>query len=341
MAIAQPDIPASTETGTLEIMHLKRYWAKMMAKRKGLLNQGDYPEEWSTDKTLLSVLNIGLEQTVRYLYAEAPSFDEFEAWILVVNSGNLDSEKIELFNKFIASENTSLETDGEPRVLSEADLDFWEENGYVIVRNAISAEDCRNTLEAVCSFLEADLNDPSTWYNGHPAKQGIMVQLFQHEMLEKNRRSPRLRKAFEQVWGRKDIWVSADRVGFNPPETNRWKFPGPYLHWDVSLDLPIPFATQGILYLTDTAANQGAFTLVPGFQHRIEDWLHSLPPDASPREQDLYALGATPIAANAGDFIIWHQALPHGSSPNTSQVPRIVQYINYLPLVTPESKKWV
>ncbi|WP_220472639.1 phytanoyl-CoA dioxygenase family protein [Spirosoma foliorum] len=37
------------------------------------------------------------------------------------------------------------------------------------------------------------------------------------------------------------------------------------------------------------------------------------------------------IAANAGDFIIWHQALPHGSSPNRSREPRFVQYINYAP----------
>ncbi|HYG14434.1 MAG TPA: phytanoyl-CoA dioxygenase, partial [Bacteroidia bacterium] len=196
MATAQPTIPPSSEVGSLGVMHLKRYWAKAMAKRCGTLQQGDLPEEWNTDKTLLSVLGLGLEQTTRYLYVEAPSFTEFEVWILEVNSGGLNTAQIELFNKFISSENTGFATREEPPVLTEADLTFWQENGYVIVRNAISAEDCRKTLEAVCSFLEVDINDPSTWYHAHPAKQGIMVQLFQHEMLEKNRRSTRLRRAF-------------------------------------------------------------------------------------------------------------------------------------------------
>jgi ectoine hydroxylase-related dioxygenase (phytanoyl-CoA dioxygenase family) len=91
----------------------------------------------------------------------------------------------------------------------------------------------------------------------------------------------------------------------------------------------------------DTAEDQGAFTLVPGFHNRIENWLNNLAPGTNPREQDLYALGAKPIAANAGDFIIWHQALPHGSSPNTALLPRFVQYINYEPLDMQESGEWI
>jgi ectoine hydroxylase-related dioxygenase (phytanoyl-CoA dioxygenase family) len=135
------------------------------------------------------------------------------------------------------------------------------------------------------------------------------------------------------LWQKKNIWMNNDRVGFNPPETASWKFPGPDLHWDCSLELPIPFGLQGILYLSDTAADQGAFTLVPGFQHRLESWLNSLPPGADPRQQDLHALGSTPITGEAGDFIIWQQALQHGSSPNTSTQPRFVQYINYQPVM--------
>ena len=147
--------------------------------------------------------------------------------------------------------------------------------------------------------------------------------------------------AFEDLWRRKDIWVNTDRVGFNPPETELYKFRGPRLHWDISIKPPVPFATAGILYLADTAENQGAFTLVPGFHNRVEEWLGSLPPGANPRSQDLYALGPKPIAANAGDFIIWHQALPHGSSPNTSALPRFVQYINYEPADNADVRPWL
>ena len=168
-----------------------------------------------------------------------------------------------------------------------------------------------------------------------------MVQLFQHAILEKNRSTDKIRKAFEEVWGRTDLWLNADRVGFNPPETDSYKFPGPKLHWDTSINLPFPFGTQGILYLADTAENQGAFTLVPGFQHQIEGWLNGLPPGANPRQQNLYALGPKPIAANAGDFILWHHILPHGSSPNTAALPRFVQYINYAPADEKEDEVWL
>ncbi|MNE39994.1 Phytanoyl-CoA dioxygenase (PhyH) [compost metagenome] len=112
------------------------------------------------------------------------------------------------------------------------------------------------------------------------------------------------------------------------------------MHWDVSLDLPIPFGLQGLLYLSDTQANQGAFTLVPGFHNRIDSWINSLPAGSNPRNQDLHQLGSMPVVANAGDFIIWHQALPHGSSPNTSNRPRLVQYINYSPIDAEIKMEW-
>ena len=83
--------------------------------------------------------------------------------------------------------------------------------------------------------------------------------------------------------------------------------------------------------MTDTPPEQGAFTLVPGFHRRIEDWIKSLPPGADPRSQDMHALGSQPIGGRAGDLVIWHQALPHGSRPNRGTRPRMVQYINMFP----------
>jgi hypothetical protein len=334
------DLAPSTETGRIGIMHLKRYWNKAMARRSGALSQQSHEDEWNLDITLLSALGLGLEQTIKYLFIESPAFEQFEDWVLDVNGGTIASERIAGFNQLVASNKQLNAHAAINNVLTEQDLDFWNTNGYVIIRNAVSKEDCNSTIDLICDFLSIDKHDPSTWYHPHPARQGIMVQLFQHPLLEKNRRSPKIRAAYEQLWGRTDLWMNTDRVSFNPPETDAWHFPGPRLHWDVSLDLPIPFGLQGLLYLSDTEASQGAFTLVPGFQHKIAGWINSLPPGADPRTQDLQALGAKPIAANAGDFILWHQALPHGSSPNTSTRPRIVQYINYLPVDGEIKEKW-
>ena len=333
-------VPACTETGKLNIMQLKRYWWKSMAKKAGTIDQNAFEEEWPADVMMLSILGLGLEQTIRYVFNEHHEFEDFEEWILGLNNGYISPERIKEFNDQLTGKPAPI-TDGVPNVLTEADMAHWDEHGYVILKGAVPKDDCEKTVELICKYLEIDRNDPATWYKHHKDRQGIMVQLFQHEQLQKNRDSTFIRQAYEQLWSRKDILVNTDRVGFNPPETETYKFPGPKLHWDVSLAMPMPFGTQGILYLADTAANQGAFTLIPGFNNTLESWLKSLPPGANPRTQDLYALNPLPIAAEAGDFILWHQALPHGSSPNTHHLPRFVQYINYQPIDPEIRTEWI
>ena len=318
----------STQTSSLGLMHLKRFWSKVMLKRTNQLNEGIWEQEWQLDKTLLSVLGLGLEQTLTYVFQYAPAFEEFEKWI-IATSGIPAVEQVHKFNSLL--NDTPAINQALPTVLSNEEIAFWEENGYLVLKNAVPKADCEATVNVICDFLNIKRNDANTWHGPHTSRQGIMVQLFQHPLLQKNRQSAFIRMAYEQLWKRSDLWVSTDRVGFNPPETDTWKFPGPDLHWDCNLDQPIPFNLQGILYLADTAPDQGAFTLVPGFHNRITEWLLSLPEGTNPRTENLHALGSLPIAANAGDFIIWHQALPHGSRPNTSSKPRFVQYINYQP----------
>jgi hypothetical protein len=298
-----------------------------------------FTEEWRTDTTLLSVLGLGLEQTTQYLFQYAPAFDEFESWILST-IGQLDQDKVMQFNA-VFSEETAFNNDlNEDKLLTVEDQEFWQQNGYLVVRDAVSKVDCDETIQALCDFIGINRYDSNTWYNHHIARQGIMVQFFQHPSIEKNRKAWKIKKAFEELWNRTDLWVNADRVGFNPPQTKNYQFQGPRLHWDVSINPPIQFGTQGILYLADTAENQGAFTVVPGFQNRIEDWLNSLPAGTNPHAEDLYTLGTKPIAANAGDFIIWHHILPHGGSPNTATLPRFVQYVNYAPIDENKSEAW-
>ncbi len=218
-------------------------------------------------------------------------------------------------------------------VFSKEDLEFWEENGYVIVREAVPLENCHAAQQAVWDFLEMDGDNPDSWYPSDPPRRGIMVEIYQHQALWNNRQYPRLHQAFSEIWRTDKLWVSFDRASMNPPERDDWKFPGPYLHWDMSLDdMPVRLKVQGVLYLADTPGNQGAFTCIPGFHRKLETWLKSLPSDTDPRRlvRD-YQEEAVPIAGNAGDLVIWHSALPHGSSPNSAERPRMAQYITMSP----------
>lgn len=337
-------LAAATESGLLGVFWLKRLWSRAMAARRGVVAPVSRHER-RLDYLVIHALGVGLEQTTTHLGREAPSFDAFERWI-VATGGGVAPEQIARINAAVMGADPPPQTArwlaavaASAPVLSADDLRFWEEHGYVVLHDAVPSETLDAAAQALWEHLGADPDDPDTWYGGND--HGIMVQYFQHPAFADIRRSPRIHKAFAQLWGTADLWPTTDRVGFNPPERDGFMFPGPRLHWDVSVKTPIPLSTAGILYLTDTPPEQGAFTLVPGFQRWGESWLKQLPPGADPRLQDLYALGPRPIGGRAGDLVIWHQALPHGASPNRGTRPRMVQYVNLFPTYYQEQDEWI
>lgn len=324
-------LPPDAERGALQVPHLKRCWARWMASRQGLVHEGAHEEAHRT-QIVLAALGVGLEQTLHYVLRQAPEFAAFEDWI-VRTAGAPDTTTVARIQALVeggpapeAALQLQARIDAMEPVLNADDLAHWDAHGYVVVRHAVCEADSAAAAQAVWDAVRADPADVESWYAHAP--RNIMVQLFQHRAFEVNRRSLRIHKAFAQLWGTADLWRSTDRCGFNPPERPGHPYGGQGMHWDVSLQQPIPFATQGILYLTDTPPEQGALTLVPGFHRTVGDWLARLPAGADPRQQDLHALGPTPIGAHAGDLVIWHQALPHGPSPNRGTLPRLVQYIN-------------
>jgi hypothetical protein len=326
-------LAAPTDVGVLGVYHLKRLWSRVTAGLQGQFAQGS-GDEAHLDSLVIQAVGLGLEQAMQY-FASRPTFEAFERWI-VATTGGISPSQVARINAAVvgaaAPEDAARwieAVEKNPPVLLDDDLAFWETNGYVVVHDAVSPAACAAAARAIWEHVGADPDDPESWYCRRD--HGIMVQYFQHPAFEANRRSPRIHKAFAQLWGTADLWVSTDRVGFNVPERPGWMFPGPDLHFDVSLAQPIPFDTGGILYLTDTPPEQGAFTCVPGFQHRVGEWLAGLPPGANPRQQDLHALGSQPIGGRAGDLVIWHQALPHGSRPNRGTRPRLVQYVRWYP----------
>lgn len=315
-------------TGAVGVPRLKEYWSRRMSNTPAA-----NAVEWRKDKLMTDGLGVGLEQIARYL-AVPRSFDELERWILELNGGKL--RRIDRLNAALSNLPYDSETqrwlkdiDAAAPVLSAHDLQSWDEQGFVVLHDAISAEQCRAAAALVYESVDASPDDPGTWYRRRNT-QGIMVQIFQDPRLEPGRTSPRIQKAFAQLWGTADLFPTTDRCGFNPPETTAFRFPGPHLHWDTELTPPVAFGTASILYLTDTEPDQGAFTCVPGFHRRIDRWLRDLPPDGDPMAHIPWQ-EARPIPGRAGDLVIWHDALPHGSRPNRASRPRIVQYINMYP----------
>ena len=314
------------ETGITEEADAVLYslWERTQHQNNKAATGGKATGNWEEEIKLLEQLGKGMEETIRYLYIQQPAYESFVEWLDMGKSSTGEVEE-------------RMEED----VLTADDLDFWNENGYIVVRNAITRKQAADTADAIWQHLGASPADPATWYKPHEDMRGLMVTFYHHPTLEANRKSPRIRRAYEQVYGTTDIRRNMDKVSFNPPENHNYAFMGSPLHWDTSLQLPIPFRLQGLLYLTDTDAVNGAFHCVPGFHNSIGDWMAGLPENVDPRSEAIATLEPIPVTGNAGDFVIWHQALPHCATANKGNTPRLVQYFTYLRNDTPEQEVWI
>ena len=314
----------ANETGTLGVIYLRRYWSRITGARLGVRDIAADPE---ADNILLAGLRIGIRETVDFLMTAVPSFDAFEEWVLAKNGGSFDPLIVERLNGALRGDGAfTLESILAEPVLSPADLAHWDEQGYVVVRQVVSGEQCQAALAAVLDHARISMDDQDSWY-----KDGIWIPLAHHRALWANRDSPRIHTAFAQIWGRGDLWMNVDVCGVNPPEREGYRFQGTPLHWDMPLAPPFRFGTQAILYLTDVAADQGAFSCVPGFHHKLEAWLDGLPAGSDPHAVARKELTPVPIAGSAGDLIIWNHALPHQALPNRASLPRVAQYLNMFP----------
>jgi hypothetical protein len=336
-ATDQSDIAATAETGALGVVYLKRFWARKMAARKGGDPGATTPFEMCADNVLLAGLKLGVRETLDFLMTTAPSFDAFETWVLAKNVGSIEPARVRRLNGALLGDGSfALESILAEPVLSSADLAFWDEHGFVVVKQAVSAEHSLAAVQAIYEYAGMDASRQDSWYTSD-----IWIPLAHHPALWANRNAPRIHTAFSQLWQRDDLWMNVDVCGVNPPLRPDRNFRGTPLHWDMSLAPPIRLGTQAMLYLTDTALDQGAFSCVPGFHRRLDDWLKRQPDGADPRAQALKELEAMPIAGEAGDLIIWHQALPHGATPNRASLPRVVQYLNMFPSQYEVNAQWI
>ncbi len=328
---------AHSDCGTLGVFGLKRLWKQYVRATDCGTRQPPNAAEIRADSVLLAGLRLGIRETLDFLTIAAPSFEQFEAWVLARNGGNMEPERVQRLNAALRGEGAfALESVLSEPVLSQDDLAFWDEQGYVVVKKAVSAKACSAAIDAIFSYARMSPHEPDSWYRAN-----IWIPLAHHPALWQNRNSPRIHTAFAQIWGRRDLWMNVDVCGVNPPLRPGYAFQGTPLHWDMTLAPPICFGTQAILYLSDTAADQGAFSCVAGCHRWLGQWLEQIPASENPRDVARQELQATPVAGQAGDLVIWHHALPHAATPNLGSFPRVVQYLNMFPSEFEVNPTWV
>jgi ectoine hydroxylase-related dioxygenase (phytanoyl-CoA dioxygenase family) len=227
------------------------------------------------------------------------------------------------------------------RVLSEADFAHWQRYGYVIVKQAVPAEQIQKTTDFLWSFQAWDPKNPETWnraeLRGHEMKElngSGMVETYQHQTLWDNRQTQRVYDAFVDIWDREALWVSIDRANLNTPNRGARQFTG-FIHWDAETTLdPLPVNVQGVLALSDTSEESGGFQCIPELFENFIEWRKTAPADRNPWRPDVDSLPwkVKFVPMKAGDLLIFNSLLAHGIRPNTSaDKVRLAQYITFTP----------
>ena len=82
------------------------------------------------------------------------------------------------------------------RVLRAEDFEFWQHNGFVIIRNAVCREDVTATAALLWEFQEMDPYDSSSWYRPQLRQNSMeelnnsgMVECYNNQLLWNNRQN--------------------------------------------------------------------------------------------------------------------------------------------------------
>ncbi len=229
--------------------------------------------------------------------------------------------------------------------LTAADRARFLDDGFIVVSDVVPAALCARVIAATCEFVGVDEGDVESFARYRAQGHGI-VPLHHHQALWDVRQLPRLHAIFAFLYGTERLWVSHDRVSFKiPARLHPDGFRMDAVHWDgdpralAGSDRGNPgaarggrsLAMQGLVYLTDTPAEKGAFAMVPGLYRTLEDWLSVPRTDMELRRPDVSDYELVPVPGRQGSLVVWNRLMPHTSLANETDQPRLVQYVTMTP----------
>jgi hypothetical protein len=224
------------------------------------------------------------------------------------------------------------------RVLSEADWQFWVENGYVIIKSAVPREQAERFANYLWEYEGKDPDSMDSWYQRPNVKMQMtelnntgMVEIYNHQYQWDNRQYPKVHQAFADIWGTENLWVTIDRANLNFPIRPGFEYKG-FIHWDYDPETK-PQNVQGVLALADQNDEQmGGFQCIPELFRTYDTWKLTQPEDRDHFKPDTTGFEMVKVKLEAGDLLIFNSLLPHGIRPNTSNNKvRIAQYIAMMP----------
>ena len=218
-------------------------------------------------------------------------------------------------------------------MLTRDQTEQFQTDGYLVIPDVVPQDLRLKVIDAILSYLKVDLDDESTWYPPRIAGHGI-VPMHHHQTLWDVRQYPAIHEIFSDLYADHRLWVSMDRASYKAPVApSAQTCHRDAIHWDCNPWQFDDLSIQGLVYLTDTDANQGPFACVPAIYKDLKNYLIENENDEHrqfPKADD--QLQAIP--GKAGSLVVFHRLMPHTSEMNTSAAPRFVQYITMQPVTT-------
>jgi hypothetical protein len=249
--------------------------------------------------------------------------------------------------------------------LSEEQLKFLEDNGYLVIPNFFSEEMMDKMNQQIFSraneLTGLVRDDISTWEPSGRFKVGY-IDLWHLPAYYELRQDPRAYSIFSQILKEPRLTVSLDRVSFKTPAWAEVEKDGKVekldfskhqrslaVHTDMNLwYLQYPLY-QGSICLEDCPIGNGGFTVMPGYhklskirQYRVnfeKGLYHDEEPRQPPVQKDVFLFYKDQAAIDRdlievpmkrGDFLIWSSRLPHGNAMNVSNKWRIQCFVRYI-----------
>lgn len=215
-------------------------------------------------------------------------------------------------------------------MLSDSQISAFHDDGYLMVPDLMPAALCEKVIAAILEYSDIDLDDDETWYQPGFEGHGI-VPLHHHQALWDLRQHPAIHAVFSDLYGTEKLWVSNDRVSYKPPAgdyTAGWQ--RARVHWDCDPWTFTGLSMQGLVYLTDTEENQGAFTCAPGVYRNLESYLERHGDDEHRRYPRLPESELVPVPGPRGSLVVFNRLMPHTSGINQSDGHRFVQYVTMM-----------
>lgn len=214
-------------------------------------------------------------------------------------------------------------------MLSEEQLNFYRENGYLLVKGMFSREEAaalRAEAHDLMQRLAAQRNVEATWGSARKLEMNGQQTVLQHchdvqyylASFARLLVDDRLTSAASAIIGSPNVQLHHNKMFIKPPEKGS-PFP---MHQDHPF---FPHAKHSmiaaILHMDDAPVEKGCVRVVPGshklgpLPHNSEGGWH-LPLDEYPLES------AVPCPAEAGDVLFFSYLTIHGSGVNTSNEAR-------------------